>query len=152
MISTNQTTTEHYQKLISVLGKKYIRSSIENAFDIIQIASKGVNSNVVKNFRNYFDLPRESTAHLLSISEPTLYRWTKANKNLDRNSSVKLFEVADLFLHGTDVFGNKEAFFQWMNMPNKSIGGMRPMELVELPEGVSKVKDILGRMEYGVFG
>jgi putative toxin-antitoxin system antitoxin component (TIGR02293 family) len=152
MIHTKQTTTDHYQKLTSVLGKKYICTSINNPFDIIQIASKGVNSNVVKNFRNYFDLPRESTAHLLNISEPTLYRWIKANKNLDRNSSVKLFEIADLFLHGTEVFGDKEAFFQWMNMPNKSIGGMQPMELVELPEGVSKVKDILGRIEYGVFG
>ncbi len=145
-------TTDHYQLLAAILGEQYIVSSIQNPYDMIRIATEGVNSNVVKNFRSYFDLPRESAAHLLNISEPTLYRWTKNNKNLDRNASIKLFEIADLFLRGTDVFESKESFFQWMKMPNKSIGGMRPMELVELPEGISKVKDMLGRIEHGIFG
>lgn len=151
MIETPRSTTKHYMKLVDVFGKKYLRKKVESPFDFIQIATKGVNVNVVKNFRTYFNLSRNSTAHLLNISEPTLYRWAKSNKNLERNFSVKLFEIADLFLYGTEVFGNQQNFFKWLNLPNAAIGGMEPIELVEIPGGVSKVKDILGRIEHGIF-
>jgi putative toxin-antitoxin system antitoxin component (TIGR02293 family) len=88
---------------------------------------------------------------MLNISEPTIYRWIKANKQLERNISVKLFEIADLFLYGTEVFGSREDFFKWLNLPNTALGRMEPRELIEIPGGVSKVKDLLGRIEHGVY-
>lgn len=151
MIKEIASTTEHYKRLIEVFGNKYVKAKVESPYDFIHIASRGVNANVVKNFRMYFNLSRNSTAQMLNISEPTLYRWTKANINLERNFSIKLFELADLFLYGSEVFGNKQNFFKWLNLPNTALGGMEPRELVEMPGGVSKVKDILGRIEHGVY-
>lgn len=144
-------TTEHYKKLIDVMGKKYMNYQVESPFDFIHIAKKGINANVVKNFRVYFDLSRDIMAEMLNISTPTLYRWTKSNKNLERNYSIKLFEIADLFLYGIEVFESKENFFKWLNLPNTALGGLEPMELIEIPDGVSKVRDIIGRIEHGVY-
>jgi putative toxin-antitoxin system antitoxin component (TIGR02293 family) len=151
MIKELESTTEHYEKLIEILGKKYLKAKVESPYDFIHIATRGVNANVIKNFRIYFNLPRGSTAHMLNISEPTLYRWIRANKNLDRNFSVKLFEITDLFLYGSEVFGSKDNFFKWLNLPNTALGGMEPQELVDIPGGVSKIKDVLGRIEHGVY-
>ena len=151
MIREIESTTERYKKLIEVLGKKYVKDKIESPYDFIFIANRGVNAKVISNFRQYFDLALKSTANMLNISSPTIYRWTKANKNLGRNYSVKLFEVADLFLYGSEVFGSKERFLKWLNLPNTALGGMEPQELVEIPGGVSKVKDIIGRIEHGVY-
>ena len=151
MIKELESTTEHYKKFIKILGRQYLKAKVESPYDFIHIAKRGVNANVIKNFRIYFNLPRESTAQMLNISEPTLYRWIKANKNLDRNFSVKLFEITDLFLYGSEVFGSKENFFKWLNLPNTALGGMEPQELVEIPGGVSKIKDVLGRIEHGVY-
>ncbi len=145
------TTTEHFDELRVVLGKKYIKSRVESQYDFIHIASKGINANVIKNFRTYFNLSKMRAAEFLSISEPTIYRWTKSNKKLERNFSVKLFEISELFLLGSEIFGNKERFFKWLNLPNTALGGMEPRELVEIPEGVSKVRNILGRIEHGVY-
>ncbi len=146
-----ESTTLHYKKLIDVLGRNYVKEKVESPFDFIHIANKGINANVVKNFRVYFDLSRDKTADLLNISTPTLYRWTKSNKNLERNYSIKLFEIADLFLYGIEVFENKDSFFKWLNLPNTAIGGLEPLELLEIPNGVSKVRDIIGRIEHGVY-
>ena len=151
MISEVESTTKHYKKFIEILGKKYLKATVESPYDFILIANRGVNANVIKNFRIYFDLPRDSAAQMLNISSPTLYRWMRTNKNLDRNFSVKLFEITDLFLFGSEVFGSKAAFFKWLNLPNTALGGMEPQELVEIPGGVSKIKDVLGRIEYGVY-
>jgi putative toxin-antitoxin system antitoxin component (TIGR02293 family) len=151
MTGDMELTTTHFDELRVVLGKEFIRSKFESPFDFIQIASKGVNANVIKNFRNYFNLSLNATAHMLNISEPSIYRWTKANKTLERNVSVKLFEISELFLLGSDVFGSKENFFKWLNLSNTALGGMQPIELIQIPEGVSKIRDILGRIEHGVY-
>ncbi len=151
MIEDKEITTKHYKKLAEVLGRKNVPTKIESPFDFITIANKGVSVSVIMNFSEYFHLTKELVAQLLDISEPTLYRWSKANKTLDRNFSVKLFEIVDLFIYGEEVFGDRDSFFKWLNLPNEALGGLEPKELIEIPGGVSKVKDIIGRIEYGVY-
>jgi putative toxin-antitoxin system antitoxin component (TIGR02293 family) len=146
-----RTTTKHYEKLLEILGKKYIKSEIRSSFDFIAIASKGINANIIVNFRNHFEIPRDFTAELLNVSEPTIYRWIRDNKKLDRNYSVQLFELSDLFLYGSEVFESKENFFKWLELPNTALGGLKPKKLLEITGGISKVKDLLGRIEFGVY-
>jgi putative toxin-antitoxin system antitoxin component (TIGR02293 family) len=151
MITDKDSSTEHYKRLVDVFGRKNVRYDVESPFDFIHIANKGVNAVVVKNFRLHFDVSRDVIAEMLNVSTPTLYRWTKSNKKLERNYSIKLFEIADLFLYGIEVFESKEFFFKWLRLPNTALGGLEPQELIELPDGVSKVRDILGRIEHGVY-
>lgn len=146
-----ESTTEHYKKLIEVLGEEYLKEKVESPFDFIHIATDGISANVLRNFRVYFNLSHDLTANMLNVSAPTLYRWTRSNKNLDRNFSVKLLEITDLFLYGSEVFGNNKNFFKWLNLPNSALGGMEPLDLIEIPGGVSKVKDVIGRIEHGVY-
>ncbi len=151
MIREKEKTTKHYKKLKEILGEKYVTGEFESPFDFIHLAKKGINSNVIKNVRTYFDLPRDIIAELLNISGPTIYRWTKANKTLEKNYTIKLFEIADLFLYGIEVFESNENFFKWLNLPNTALGGLEPIELIEIPDGVSKVRNIIGRIEHGVY-
>jgi putative toxin-antitoxin system antitoxin component (TIGR02293 family) len=144
-------SADHYKKLVEVLGKKYIRDRIESPFDFITIASRGIDANIILNFRNHFEISRDVTAGLLNVSEPTIYRWIRNNKKLDRNYSVQLFELTDLFLYGSRVFGNKVNFFKWLELPNTALGGLEPAELLGIPGGISKVKDLIGRIEHGVY-
>lgn len=151
MIVEEKLTIRHYRKLGHILGKKNIQDKIESPFDFISIANAGIKASAIRNFSAYFDLSKNRTAQMLNISEPTLYRWTKSNKDLERNFSVNLIEKADLFLYGEEIFGNKQHFFQWLALPNTALGGLQPQELIEIPEGVSKVRDLLGRIEHGVY-
>ena len=151
MITTKETTTGHYKSLINILGRKYIRSKIESPYDFINIASKGISAQVILNFRNHFNIPRDSAAGLLNVSSPTIYRWIRQNKKLDRNFTVQLLELADMFLYGTEVFQDQETFFKWMKLPNTALGGIEPQELIEFPGGIDKVRALLGRIEYGVY-
>lgn len=146
-----EATTAHYDKLISILGKKYIQSDVYSPFDFITIAAKGINANVIINFRDYFAISRGFAAYLLNVSEPTIYRWLRTSKKLERNVSVQLFELTDLFLYGSEVFENKENFFKWIDLPNAAFGGLQPKELLDIPGGIAKVYDLLGRIEHGVY-
>ena len=146
-----RSATARYEQLTRILGKRYIKPEIESSFDFIVIASKGVSSQIIANFRKHFNIPRDFTAELLQVSEPTIYRWVRSNKKLERNYSVLLFELTDLFLFGSDVFGNQENLFKWLDIPNVVLGGLTPKKILEVPGGIAKIKDLLGRIESGVY-
>ena len=144
-------TIDRYQKLEEVLGKENLKKRVDSPFYFVSIASKGLNSNAIVHFKAYFDLSQKFAAALLNISEPTLYRLLKSKQDLKRNSSVQLFEAPELFLYGIAVFESKDNFFKWLQLPNTALGGIEPQELIEIPGGISKVRDILGRIEHGVY-
>ena len=120
MTITKATTSKHYKTLLDILGRKYIRTEIESPYDFIHIASRGISAQVILNFRKYFNIPREITAEMLNVSGPTIYRWVRENKKLERNFSVQLFELADLFLFGTEVFHDNENFFKWLKLATEA--------------------------------
>ncbi|TVQ50942.1 MAG: DUF2384 domain-containing protein [Saprospirales bacterium] len=148
---SNYSSRQHYDKLTTILGQKYVSEKIENPFDFIKMAINGIDAEIIMNFGRYFNLTKSETARLLSISEPTLYRWIKSAKPLDRKFSIQLFELTDLFLYGTEVFEKSDYFFKWLDLPNAALGGLAPVELLDVPGGIDKVKDLLGRIDYGVY-
>ena len=149
MINTS-TSVKRYEDIANVLGKKYLKGKIERPLDYIKIAEKGINANVINNFRTYFELPLDETSVILNISQPTIYRWLRENKILERNTAVKLLQLTELFLYGVEVFGNHENFIFWLQDRNIAMGNVKPIELLDLPDGISMVRDELGRIEYGV--
>ena len=144
-------TIDRYKKLRDVLGKDNLKYRVDSPFDFITIAINGLNSNAIIHFNDYFNLSKHYTAGLLNLSEPTLYRLLKSKNNLKRNNSVQLLEVSDLFLYGIEVFESNDNFFKWLQLPNTSLGGIEPQELLEIPGGIAKVRDILGRIEHGIY-
>ena len=90
-------------------------------------------------------------ADLVGISIRTLFKWIKSDKSLTQNYSVKVLEMTDLFLYGESTFKSREGFLRWIGSPNTALGGMAPAKLMSMPEGLSKVRDLLGGIEQGVY-
>jgi putative toxin-antitoxin system antitoxin component (TIGR02293 family) len=140
-----------YELLLKFLSRENVTGPIESPYDFIRLSAAGISAQSIVKFRDYFGISRECTADLLQVSEPTIYRWVKEDKKLDKRHSMQVLELADLFLYGAEVTGNKENFIQWLNISNMAIGGLAPMKLLELPGGMEKVRQLLGRIEYGVY-
>jgi putative toxin-antitoxin system antitoxin component (TIGR02293 family) len=142
---------ERYSALLKIIGKRSSSTNIDSPFDYISIASKGLKASVLSKFQDHFKINREEVSQMLNISSPTIYRWTKADRTLDRNTAVQLLELIDLFLFGQDVFDSNEKFLQWLDFESIALGRMKPKTLLGIPGGISKVRDELGRIEYGIF-
>lgn len=108
-------------------------------------------ADAIEHFMKVFAVTKEKVAALLHISTPTLYRWLNQNKALDRQAALTIVTLTELFQYGESVFGDQRNFFKWLNLPNPAFGGIEPQTLLELPDGISKVRDLLGRIEYGVY-
>jgi len=142
---------KNYKTIHDILGKDHFPVKVEEPMDFYLVAEKGLAATVIQNFKSSFSLGISQIASILSSSEPTLYRRIKENKSLPQQEAIKLLEATDLFLYGEEVLGNREDFFKWMELPNTALGGLRPMQVISYPEGISKVRDLLTRIEYNVY-
>jgi len=140
-----------FARMVDILGKEHTGPTISNPLDFIEIGEKGLPAVILNSIMSRFNLTTNEMADLLGVAFNTLYRWLRINKILDQSHSVKFLELSNLFLYGEEVFGSAENFTKWIKRPNTALGGMEPAKLMGMPEGLSKVKDLLVRIEYGVY-
>jgi len=56
-----------------------------------------------------------------------------------------------LELFAERVFGDKEKAEAWLNSPNRSLLGRRPIDLLRDKAGTAIVREMLERIDHGVF-
>ena len=59
--------------------------------------------------------------------------------------------IVEVTARAMEVFGTRERALRWLNTPVRSLGGQTPLSLLNTPEGVAQVQDMLGRVEHGVW-
>lgn len=140
-----------YPNIEDLLGQDNFTFKVEEPMGFYLVADKGLAASVIQNFKDAFSLGLSQIASILSSSEPTLYRRIKENQSLPKQEAIKLLEATDLFIFGEEVIGNRQDFFKWMELPNTALGGLKPIQVISYPEGISKVRDLLTRIEYNVY-
>jgi len=58
--------------------------------------------------------------------------------------------IDKILKYGIYVFGDERNFFDWLMLPNKSLGGIIPYDIINTKESY-KIMDILGRIEHGIY-
>jgi putative toxin-antitoxin system antitoxin component (TIGR02293 family) len=95
-----------------------------------------------------FSLDEMST--ILHVSERTLRRYDdKSNLNIEQ--SERIIELNNLYQFGIEVLGSLDNFKIWINSPILALGQKKPKEFLDTSLGINMLKNILGRIQYGVF-
>lgn len=110
----------------------------------------GLKFRAVVDLQRELDLPLEKLAPLLGISRATLHRRRQEGK-LDAAESERVARYQRLLARATDVFREADAARQWLNAPQRALGGAVPVEFAASELGAREVENLLGRLEYGVY-
>ena len=89
-------------------------------------------------------------AKALSVTRATLINKKKEQK-FNTAVSEKIVSLADLYSYGFEIFGDKDLFNKWMRNPNRAIGGQVPYDLIDNQYGREEIKNLIGRIAYGVY-
>jgi len=137
-------------KLRKVLSDSSRGIKIENSRDYIELTRKGLTVFQLRQILKFTNLTLMQVSKLLSISERQLARYEK-DKVLKSEISAHLIQIADLYTFGYEVFESESNFQKWMNSKIRPLGYQMPIELLDTPFGINDVKNIIGRLEYGVY-
>jgi putative toxin-antitoxin system antitoxin component (TIGR02293 family) len=118
-------------------------------FDLVSMIRKGFSKKSLDAMMVHMDITATDMARIIHTSDRTMRRYTK-DTVLNPEQSERLLELARLFAHGLDVFGSRERLRRWMNGPVQSLGGQKPIDLLDTSVGIGLVNDVIGRIEHGI--
>lgn len=119
-------------------------------FEKMHIVREGVSKNDLELLKRKTALDYTMLAKALSVTRATLIN-KKKNEKFNAGLSEKILGMADLYSYGFEVFEDEDRFTQWMSKPNKALGGEAPYDLIDNQFGREEVKNLIGRIDYGVY-
>lgn len=125
-------------------------SGSPSAIEVVDLLEKGLTKQNYQKAKDVTGFSHQDMASILSISTKTL----ESKKNKDRLSdtaSERLLKLAELTAQGIQVFNSGDLFREWLQKPLRPLGGKRPMDLMVNMYGLDMVKNLLGRIEHGVY-
>lgn len=95
-------------------------------------------------------IQRSDGLRLVGMSPKTLERRVKAN-HLNTDESDRIYRVASVLEAAARLFeGNEELAKKWLKEPSKALCGDSPLDRLDTEAGADEVKDLIGKLEYGV--
>ncbi|MFT3950187.1 MAG: DUF2384 domain-containing protein [Agriterribacter sp.] len=110
----------------------------------------GISKKDLETLKARTNLDYDKLAKLLSVTRATLINKTGTEK-FNSALSERILGLADIYSYGYEVFEDEENFNQWMFMQNHALGSKTPYEVCNNQFGREEVKNIIGRIEYGVY-
>lgn len=132
------------------IGKALGLNNMETP-SLMRVVAAGLSWSAVRKFLDATGLTQQDLARYLDIPERTFARRREAGA-FDRRESeqlIRLAEISEAALHLFD--GDAAATRSWMTSPVRGLNNARPIDFAQSEFGAREVRDLIGRLEDGVF-
>lgn len=119
-------------------------------FEKMEIVINGVSKTGLEQLKSKSALDYDRLAKMLSTTKVTLIN-KKGDEKFNSSLSEKILSVADVYSYGYEVFEDEQRFNNWILSPIRALGGKAPYEIMDNQFGREEVKNIIGRIAYGVY-
>ena len=140
-----------YAEIRSLLGTKPATGTRSAAEVLADSIRKGLPPSALVAFSKKTRISEETLIRLLTVPERTWRRKLAERKPLTQLQSDRLFRIAQIVARATEVLGDRARAVRWMTEENRALAGARPLELLDTEIGEAQVRDVLGRIDYGLF-
>ncbi len=90
-------------------------------------------------------------ASILHLSEKTLQRYAKDNKNFEGIYVDRIQQMQELIAMGLATFTSAEAFYRWLKREKPVLGELLTFDSLKSSVGIRLITDQLGRIQHGVY-
>jgi putative toxin-antitoxin system antitoxin component (TIGR02293 family) len=129
-----------------------VEQGLASSVDVHSELMKGLSGNRARVFLGSFGtVPKAAVFAAIGISQRTLDRAIEQKKLLGRDATDRATRLAEARAKAKVVFGDFTAAEKWLLEPSSSLGGERPIDLLQTSTGTEMVKTYLMRIDRGVY-
>lgn len=138
-------------EIVEVLGgSKALKERIDSAEALRSRVRQGLPYAALEAVAERLALDRREVSATLDLPERTLAR-RKHERRLQPAESDRLVRLARVAAQATEALGDAERAARWLHRPNRALGGVAPLVLLDTDIGAQQVEELLGRIEHGVY-
>ena len=116
----------------------------------MEMFREGISKQKLEKLKRRANLDYDKLSTLLSTTRATLIN-KKGTEHFSPALSERIVSIADVYSYGYEVFEDEGKFNEWITRPNRALGGKQPFDLLDNQFGREEVKNVIGRIEYGVY-
>ena len=120
-----------------------------SSFEKIAMIKDGISKQDLEHLKTKADFDYNQLSRIFSVARATLIN-KKGKEKFDMVISEKIVSVADIYSYGYEVFEDEARFNNWIFRSNKALGGQSPYDMLDNQYGRDEVKNLIGRIDYGV--
>lgn len=132
-------------------GRKVLGKAVRKPDDLALLVRKGLPAGSVTALAEKLHLGSTVLSRKLGIPLRTLTRRLSQASLLTPAESDRTVRVARVYANAIEMIGDEAKAIEWLNTPNRALGGERPIDRLDTDIGARGVEDILGRVAYGVY-
>ncbi|MFP5078948.1 antitoxin Xre/MbcA/ParS toxin-binding domain-containing protein [Pedobacter sp. JCM 36344] len=119
-------------------------------FDKIASVKNGISKDSLVSFKQAINVDYDHLSFVLGTTKTTLHK-KQRNETFSPSISEKVIALMDIYRFGYQVFGNHDKFNKWVQVSNRALGNRIPLEVMDTIFGIDEVKNIIGRIQHGVY-
>jgi putative toxin-antitoxin system antitoxin component (TIGR02293 family) len=116
----------------------------------MQKLRSGLSKLDLERFKSRTELDYDELSQVLAVTRATLIK-KKGSEKFNFSISERLIGLVDIYSFGFEVFEDESKFKKWMFRPNQALAGKTPFEVSDNQFGREEVKNLIGRVEFGVY-
>jgi putative toxin-antitoxin system antitoxin component (TIGR02293 family) len=118
---------------------------------LMKAVHSGVSWSSIRRFLDITGFSQQDISSYLMIPERTFARRREAGI-FDRRESEQLLRLAELSQAALELFnGDTNATRSWMTSPVRGLGNATPIDYARSEFGAREVRDLIGRLQDGIF-
>lgn len=110
---------------------------------------QGISKTALEELKNKAGFDYDQLSTVLGVARTTLIN-KKGHEKFPQLLSENIMSLADLYSFGYEVFGNQQEFNRWIFEPIPALGQQAPYTFLDSQYGREEVRNIIGRIAYGV--
>ena len=120
---------------------------------LVQLIQRGFSVTVIEKLADELQVQQQTLLNITRIAPATLSRRRKSTSGLlSSDESDRVYRIAAAYRSALQLFeGDAESARRWIKEPAKALGGDTPLEHLNTEAGAAEVRDLIGRIEHGVY-
>lgn len=124
---------------------------VESREQFMVAIRKGLTFRAFDHLAQALAVSDSELAKIVSISGRTLSR-RREEGHFQAEESDRLARIAMLFDEAVTLFeGDEATAATWLTTPKKALADATPLQYADTEPGAQEVRDLIGRLEYGIF-
>jgi putative toxin-antitoxin system antitoxin component (TIGR02293 family) len=132
-------------------GRKILRRTVKKPDDLAELVREGLPAASVTVLAERLDIGSTTLSEKLGIPLRTLTRRLSQRSRLTSSESDRMVRLARVFATAVEMIGDETKAVEWLQTPNRALGGQRPIDQLDTDVGAREVEHLLGRIAYGVY-
>jgi putative toxin-antitoxin system antitoxin component (TIGR02293 family) len=117
--------------------------------EAVQSIREGYPARILKSASSFFGVPDARIQSIAHVPASTASRLEKNEARIDAAATERVYRMGTVTRMAIDVLEDEGAAIQWMRQPNRALGDIAPLELMDTEPGAVAVRQVLNAIATG---